>query len=459
MSSNINDMIDRIVNSDDNKDENNINKPILNDFNESSEDYIQKHIQTLINPVYVPNSPNINNKNDTSPPQTNDISNNTPNIDERWEDLFTSYVKMKGIKLNEDGGGENTQDRVDRIKGKIKDDKGKKLKLHKSDFIYYCNMCSSHNEVMKSLELTKETYYKYMNKFTYPLNPKVKGIYIENTHQYNEKVRENKYFDNKTISLREYYSIKWYGYNNIFDVKNNVHKYGDGDHYSGPKTYDSMINLYFPEYLKERKEELRKLYERGDWDKLNDENVVGTYEILRRNHMKDVFTGKVSGSSQKKVQQWVLDYDILPKKCNSCGYNHHKLDERSGEEIYPLILNFIDDNEKNCTLTNLELLCYNCYFIKIPYNPMKNHWKYRWKPLSTVEMQVRSIKLNKLKDKMYRRNKWINNMSRRLYQEDFITLEMKWNNTTNYDENGLGLKHPELDRLARKMMNDMMYYS
>lgn len=445
----INDMINNIINKDDNP--KNVEE-ILEDklpskthlesiFKPSDDTNIQSHIQTLIRPVSTPNS---------TITQTNLIDG----VDDDWKELFNSYVRMKGIRLNEEER-DDFDYRIKRIKSKITDHTGKRLNLHKSDFIYYADRCSSHQEVMKCLDISRDTYYKYMNKFIYPVSPQVRSILIEGTKQYKDKIKKGE--NPHVLSLREYYSIKWHGYLNIFDVKMYVNEYEDGDHYSGPKTYDGMIKLYFPEYLKERKEELKQLYNEGDWDKLNDVEVVGTYEILKRQHMKDVFTGKNEGSSWKKVQQWVMDYDILPKQCNSCGFDNKTTDERSGETIYPLVLNFINGNEKDCKLTNLELLCYNCHFIKYPYDN-NNHWKYRWKPMSKSDMVQRSVKLASLKENMYRRNKWIHEMSSRLYSTDFINLEMKWNDTVDYDENGLGMKHPELDRLARKMMNDMYYY-
>ena len=31
----------------------------------------------------------------------------------------------------------------------------------------------------------------------------------------------------------------------------------------------------------------------------------------------------------------------------------------------PLLLNFIDNNKKNFALDNLEMYCYNCYFLYV----------------------------------------------------------------------------------------------
>lgn len=59
----------------------------------------------------------------------------------------------------------------------------------------------------------------------------------------------------------------------------------------------------------------------------------------------------------------------LEEKCNKCGMD----EKRITDNRVPVILNFIDGNGKNMALENLELLCYNCYFLYInnPYGQRK----------------------------------------------------------------------------------------
>ena len=51
----------------------------------------------------------------------------------------------------------------------------------------------------------------------------------------------------------------------------------------------------------------------------------------------------------------------MPAVCCKCGYDK----TRPGDGKSPIILAFKDGNKKNKRLENLEMLCYNCYFIHI----------------------------------------------------------------------------------------------
>lgn len=51
----------------------------------------------------------------------------------------------------------------------------------------------------------------------------------------------------------------------------------------------------------------------------------------------------------------------LIEKCRNCGFS----EKRIADDRTPLILNFADGNGKNMALENLELLCYNCYFLYV----------------------------------------------------------------------------------------------
>ena len=56
----------------------------------------------------------------------------------------------------------------------------------------------------------------------------------------------------------------------------------------------------------------------------------------------------------------ILHQGYFEEKCNSCGYN----EQRVTDYKMPLLLNFKDNNKKNYSLDNIELLCYNCYFLQ-----------------------------------------------------------------------------------------------
>ena len=62
-----------------------------------------------------------------------------------------------------------------------------------------------------------------------------------------------------------------------------------------------------------------------------------------------------------KLKQIVFDYKVLPMICNKCGYHERRLTDMKP----PLLLNFMNKNKHDWRKENLELLCYNCYFLYI----------------------------------------------------------------------------------------------
>jgi len=63
----------------------------------------------------------------------------------------------------------------------------------------------------------------------------------------------------------------------------------------------------------------------------------------------------------QKIKYRLMRDGILKTECYTCGFSEKRLlDEKS-----PLLLNFRDKNKRNYRLENIEILCYNCYFIQI----------------------------------------------------------------------------------------------
>ena len=57
----------------------------------------------------------------------------------------------------------------------------------------------------------------------------------------------------------------------------------------------------------------------------------------------------------------LIHESLIAEECNCCGFNERRVVDYK----VPLILNFIDGNQKNWKLENLEMLCYNCYFLNV----------------------------------------------------------------------------------------------
>lgn len=65
--------------------------------------------------------------------------------------------------------------------------------------------------------------------------------------------------------------------------------------------------------------------------------------------------------NQQKLKARLIYEGILRMECYKCG--HHE--KRVIDYKQPLILSFKDGNKNNWKIDNLEMLCYNCYFLYI----------------------------------------------------------------------------------------------
>jgi len=77
----------------------------------------------------------------------------------------------------------------------------------------------------------------------------------------------------------------------------------------------------------------------------------------------DILEGRVdiANYNPKDIKERLIHESLIAEECNSCGFNERRVVDYK----VPLILNFIDGNAKNWKLENLELLCYNCYFLNV----------------------------------------------------------------------------------------------
>jgi len=77
----------------------------------------------------------------------------------------------------------------------------------------------------------------------------------------------------------------------------------------------------------------------------------------------DLIEGRVpmTNFSPDKVKRRLFEEGYLQEKCNCCGFEERRILDYK----VPLIMHFRDNNKKNYRLENLEMLCYNCYFLTI----------------------------------------------------------------------------------------------
>lgn len=79
--------------------------------------------------------------------------------------------------------------------------------------------------------------------------------------------------------------------------------------------------------------------------------------------LMDIIEGKVSAAhfNPAKIKYRLIEGGYLLEQCSACGFKERRvLDYKM-----PLLLHFKDGNKSNYLLDNIELLCYNHYFLTV----------------------------------------------------------------------------------------------
>lgn len=79
--------------------------------------------------------------------------------------------------------------------------------------------------------------------------------------------------------------------------------------------------------------------------------------------LKDLINGIIpmTNFSPTKVKKRLFEEGYLQEECGQCGFSERRVSDYK----IPLLLNFKDKNTKNYRLNNLEVLCYNHYFLTV----------------------------------------------------------------------------------------------
>lgn len=86
--------------------------------------------------------------------------------------------------------------------------------------------------------------------------------------------------------------------------------------------------------------------------------------------LEAIFSGEHPSYSRSRLQMRCVKEGFLAEECSNCGYNEYRISDLT----VPLLLDYLDDIASNKELSNLRLLCYNCFYIlkskdpKIPHN-------------------------------------------------------------------------------------------
>jgi len=93
----------------------------------------------------------------------------------------------------------------------------------------------------------------------------------------------------------------------------------------------------------------------------------GIPKFLRANGpepaLLDIIEGRVDASSFEpdKLKYRLITEGYLKEECSVCEFHERRVSDYK----MPLLLNFRDNNKKNWNIDNVELLCYNHYFLQV----------------------------------------------------------------------------------------------
>jgi hypothetical protein len=75
----------------------------------------------------------------------------------------------------------------------------------------------------------------------------------------------------------------------------------------------------------------------------------------------DVVEGRIDPShfNPQKIKYRLVTEGYLKEECYNCGFHERRVTDYK----IPLILHFKDKNKQHYRLDNLEMLCYNCYYL------------------------------------------------------------------------------------------------
>lgn len=117
----------------------------------------------------------------------------------------------------------------------------------------------------------------------------------------------------------------------------------------------------------------------------------------------DIMEGKISPShyTAQRIKTRLINEGILRDECYKCGFHEYRVVDYK----IPLVLHFKDKNKRNFQMDNLELLCYNCYFLYVTdlfntkdLSALENNMEVTFKTSENVELELDEYNLRKLKE-------------------------------------------------------------
>ena len=114
----------------------------------------------------------------------------------------------------------------------------------------------------------------------------------------------------------------------------------------------------------------------------------------------DIIEGRIDSShfDAAKIKDKLVAEGLLEECCTHCSFKERRVLDYK----VPLIMHFKDGSKKNYKLDNVELLCYNCYFLQVGniFNNKQIQGLEEHKPIneSQVDWKVDDYHLQRLKE-------------------------------------------------------------
>ena len=128
----------------------------------------------------------------------------------------------------------------------------------------------------------------------------------------------------------------------------------------------------------------------------------------------DIIEGRIDPShfDAAKIKDKLIAEGLLEECCTHCSFKERRVLDYK----VPLIMHFKDGSKKNYKLDNVELLCYNCYFLQVG-NIFNNKQiqgleEHKFINESQVDWKVDDYHLQRLKELGLEENEEINLISR-----------------------------------------------
>jgi len=98
----------------------------------------------------------------------------------------------------------------------------------------------------------------------------------------------------------------------------------------------------------------------GVFENLINQPGRGISKNTQRKTIEHYIKGEKDHQNPKTYLEQLVRYGYKKECCERCGYDDKRLDGK-----VPLLIHFRDGNKYNSKLENIEILCYNCYYIKV----------------------------------------------------------------------------------------------